>query len=232
MKELHPIQLSILKKLLFANTLRYTDIKPDKELENNQFDYHLDKLIKEEFIEKNNKIYTLTNYEKEFANRMNVKTGRMKQQAKLTTVICCVNTKAQPHEYLIYTRRKHPFYGCQGFPTEKVWFGENIEEAVLRGLKEETGLNGVPKLFAVRHYKVFTHDKKLVEDKVMYVFRFENPRGELKGNEEGEFQWVKDTKIDTYIKKPLEEFFELLTLLKKNFDGINFKELTQVTDKF
>lgn len=45
MKQLHEIQLQILKKLLFAKELRYTDLKPDVELENNQLDFHLDKLI-------------------------------------------------------------------------------------------------------------------------------------------------------------------------------------------
>ena len=52
MRQLHEIQLQILKKLLFASGLRYAQIKPDPQMENNQFDFHLDQLIDGGYVEK------------------------------------------------------------------------------------------------------------------------------------------------------------------------------------
>jgi hypothetical protein len=45
MKQLHPIQLKILKKLLFAPQLKYTELKPEEHIENNQLSFHLNTLI-------------------------------------------------------------------------------------------------------------------------------------------------------------------------------------------
>lgn len=53
MKDIHKIQMAILRKLLLSNGLRYNQAKPDNMIENNQYDYHLDKLIDEKLIEKN-----------------------------------------------------------------------------------------------------------------------------------------------------------------------------------
>lgn len=229
---MHKIQRAILKKLLFSEVLRYADLKP-YEMEGSQFTFHLDSLIAEDWVRKVSKgRYALTASGKEYANRMYTKTAQIRPQAKVTTVMCCINTTAEPREYLLYTRKKNPFYGCQGFPTEKVWYGEDIAVAVSRGLQEETGLIGKPELIAVRHYKVYSKERELLEDKLMFIFKFINPEGKLKGNEEGAFRWIKETEIKKYVRKPLEEFKELFTLLKANNKGVSFSEKEHITDKF
>lgn len=44
MKQYHDVQLKILRKLLFAQSLPYSQLKPDEKMENNQLSFHLDKL--------------------------------------------------------------------------------------------------------------------------------------------------------------------------------------------
>ncbi|MBN2016038.1 NUDIX domain-containing protein [Candidatus Dojkabacteria bacterium] len=232
MKKTHKIQLHILHRLLFSESLRYSQIKP-YDMEGSQFKHHMNTLMSDNLVIKDKKgTYLLTSKGKEYANRMHTKSSRMKDQAKITTVLCCVNTKKRPHEYLIYTRKKNPFYGCQGFPTEKVWFGEAIYNAACRGLKEETSLKGKGNPVAVRHYTVFSPKGDLLEDKIMYVFKFENPQGKLQGNEEGVFEWVKSTDLRKKITRPLEEFWEIYALLSSGKGQITFKEHKHITDKF
>lgn len=231
MKQIHPLQMDILRKLLFAPYLKYSEIKPG-DMENSQFIFHLDKLIEEILVEKSEDGYRLTVLGKEFANRMDSIESKMKSFPKTTTILCGYRDGAEEKEYLVYKRLKNPFYGGQGFPTQKVWFGDKICDAAKRGLKEETNLDGKPELIAIRHYHVYLEDKQLVEDKIMYMFAFHNPIGEVKGNVEGEFNWIKDSEISNFIKNPFPEFYESFELLKEFKGEVSFKEIDQYTNKF
>ena len=51
MEKLHDIQNQILKRLMFSTGLRYTEMKPDKEMENNQFQFHLNQLTKKGYVQ-------------------------------------------------------------------------------------------------------------------------------------------------------------------------------------
>lgn len=152
MKQLHPTQLAILKKLLFSPVLRYTDMKPSSKMDNNQFDFHLDSLITSGLVEKMDTGYTLTPTGKEYANRMDTDEVKILQQAKLGARVGCVRTVNGVQEFLVYTRKKQPFYNCQGFLAGKIRYGEKVLDAAARELKEETGLTGSPTLVESRAY--------------------------------------------------------------------------------
>ena len=70
MKQLHKIQRDILSKLLFSEGLRYSDAKPNKRLENNKYDFHLDQLIKIGYVQHNDNLYSLTSIGKDYTNRI------------------------------------------------------------------------------------------------------------------------------------------------------------------
>src|SRR5436190_10158647 len=126
MKQIHSIQLQILKKMLFTNGSRYSDLKPKKSMENNQFDFHLDQLTKAGYVKKSDKDYSLTSLGKEYANRMDTDKVLVTPQSKVSVILCPLKND---NEYLIYTRLKQPFYGCQGFMSGKVQYGELIIDA-------------------------------------------------------------------------------------------------------
>ena len=52
MKQLHETQISILKNLLFAESLTYTKLKEGLDIENNTFSFHVHVLLDAGFIEK------------------------------------------------------------------------------------------------------------------------------------------------------------------------------------
>jgi ADP-ribose pyrophosphatase YjhB (NUDIX family) len=236
MKEMHPIQLQILKKLLFSPKLKYSQLKPSDNIENNQFNFHLEQLIKEMFIEKRDGLYTLSNEGKEFANRMDTESVTIKRQAKISVAIFPVREMKGKREYLIYTRLKQPFYGCQGFMSGKVPLGEAIVDAAKREFKEETNLEGELQLFCIKHFRVYdTAGDKLLEDKLMFFYLAQNPTGELIPNNEGTYEWVKEKDIFTYVTNhfvSMEEFQKDIQTVN-SFDGtLQFLEIEQYSDKF
>jgi ADP-ribose pyrophosphatase YjhB (NUDIX family)/predicted transcriptional regulator len=236
MKQIHIIQLQILKKLLYSTGLRYSQIKPSVDMENNQFDFHLNKLISEGHIEKNIERYQLTPDGKDFANRIDADSTMMQKQAKIGTYFACTRKKDDTTQFLIYTRLKQPFYGCQGFPSGKVQYGEMITGTAKRELKEETNLDGIPQVILIKHFLV--HDKKsgqLVEDKFMFLCLVTEPTGELIPSDEGKYEWVNEEDLKTYVTNHFENFNEFMNEVKilKNFDGtITFTEINQFSEKF
>jgi hypothetical protein len=117
MKQLHPLQLKMLKKLLFAPQLKYTELKPEEHIENNQLSFHLNTLITMGYIQKIDQHYVLTAQGKEYANRMDSGEHHVQLQAKVGVLVCATRGQGDNIEYLIYTRGKHPFFGKQGLIT-------------------------------------------------------------------------------------------------------------------
>lgn len=161
----HFLQIQILSSLLFKVESTYSDLKP-KEIQNNLFNFHLKSVQKDKLVEKNkNGLYELTAQGKEIANRYEEETSRVKRQGKLSVIFCPVrNISSKDPEILIYTRKKHPFYGSQGSPSGKISYGEKVSEAARRELLEETGLVGTPELFRIEHHRVYSK----LEGKLLY----------------------------------------------------------------
>lgn len=231
MKELHEIKIHILKRLLFSDALRYSEIKPE-EIEGSQFTFHLNELLTHELVTKDARgWYCLTAGGKNFAAKYDFDSHFPSLQAKHSVVVCAFRNDFQ--EVLLYTRLKNPFYGCQGFMTGKVQYGEQIIETAVRELYEETGLEGLPVIKAIRHYRVFdATTKKLLEDKVMYICVVNDPQGTLVSNEEGTFAWVQRDFAAEFVMNPLEEFAEIWDVVTAENSPIWFKEVDHFTNKF
>jgi 8-oxo-dGTP pyrophosphatase MutT (NUDIX family) len=236
MKQIHPIQMKILKKLLFASDLRFSDIKPKKSMENNQFVFHLDQMIHEGLIVKEDKVYRLTNKGKEFANRMDTEVTKILPQAKIGAIVMPMRGPKSNREFLIYTRLKQPFYGCQGFMSGKVKYGEQVVQAAQREFKEETNLDGAVQIVGLKHFHVYdATSNELVEDKFLFYCVVKNPTGNLVPNNEGKYEWVKRADLQTYVTNHFETIEVLFDDIKiaENSDGhMQFVELTHVSEKF
>jgi len=230
MKGFHKHQLSILQKLMYANGLTYSKIKP-KSMEGSLFTFHLEQLIKAGFVKKQNSKYLLTKTGKELAGRMDLGDTIIQTQAKVSVIMACKKKTKGEEKFLLYTRHKSPFYNYQGFPTGKVKRGEDIINAAKRELGEETGLTGgSPEIFSILHYKIYDNDKSLLEDKIFFAFRFTNPRGKITSGPEGNYKWVGKKDIWNYLKRPVKEIKKLV----ENIDSaeVKFFEGSYITGDF
>lgn len=182
MNPIHPIQINILKVLLFNPEARFTDINA-LGITSDHFNFHVKRLLDLGLVDKKEDgLYRLTNNGKEYANRFDVDGDQIKveKQGKITVIVACERGAGKSKEYLIQQRLKEPFYGYHGFMTGKVKWGETVEETAKRELEEETGLEADLVLVRVKHRMDYNEDKTLLEDKFFFEFQGKNIKGSLK----------------------------------------------------
>lgn len=235
--EPHKTQIGILNKLLFTKEAKYSDLKINQKIENNTFQFHLNKVIRNKWVVKNmNGTYSLTQDGKKIANHIDTNQNKLVERRKISVHLYCIREINSEIETLIYTRTKHPFFGNQGFPAGKVLLGESFTDAAKRELSEETNLEGDPILFNIVHYLVKDKEKReLLDDKLFLDFFIKNPRGNLIGSDEGLYKWISIKDISNEIKKPFNDIQTYQRALDRivNFDGsISFEEFEQFTNDF
>ncbi len=184
--EIDDIQKKILSKLIQSETLRFTDMK-DEGLENDQFNYHLQTLVKKGYLEKNDSKYKLTIKGKKLVSNFDAK-GVVKGLFKVSVALFVVDTKTK--KILLQKRTRSPFYGDITNIAGKVLRGEKIIDAAKRKLKEEAGLDGtfvnIGVLRKIKRWK----DNEILEDTFYNCCYTENPSGQLvTSNEFGENFW-------------------------------------------
>lgn len=226
MPELNLHQMNILNTLIFKSEARFAEINVNK-LPNDQFNYHLKRLIHEGLVSKNeNGKYSLSNKGREFAGGIDIFSMKIERQAKTSVIAVCTKEEDGKTYYLMQKRLKHPNFGWYGFPSGKAKFGNFLIDDVLRELEEETGLNGNPELKIIHHVLVkLTSSPDFVEDKIIYYYRIQNPKGVLENaNIEGENYWMTVEEI-----RNLENLFpdKLWIIENLNTDRLIFKEEIQ-----
>lgn len=235
MKQLHEVQLHVLKKLLYAPSLSYTELKPTEDFPGNTFSFHLDTLKSTGHILKVESLYVLTDQGKEYANRIEDTHWKIAKPQKITAVLCCSRQWDNELEYLIYSRKKHPFYGKQWLFSGKIQYGEFVADWAKREMFEETNLTWEVKLIMVIHYLVHDINMNLLEDKFLHIFHCHEPQWELIWCNEGLYERVARSEIENYVTDPF--WWDLSELQKiiyqaENFEWIQYLEESIVTDWF
>lgn len=211
--DLHPVQSEILRALLFLPMAKFSQLNLTG-LTSDHFTFHIKKLVERGLVEKVGVKYTLSSRGKEFANRMDTDTTKIERQAKLAVLVVGIRQDNGP-KYLVQQRRKQPYFGFHGFVSGKIRWGEKLEEAARREFKEETGLEGEPKLVGVEH-KQDVRGGVMLEDKYFYVYKMENPTGRLVVDfEGGKNLWFGEEDIRTS-DKVFDDMFDILDLINAN----------------
>lgn len=136
---MHYIQSKILDSLLYAETLRYSQLRPEG-IESNHFAYHLAELQKEKLVKRVPGGYTLAPKGLAYVDRLSHKHMKPRQQPKIVTNIRLKNSSG---ETLLFQRKYQPYIGRLGWPSGKLHLGESLQAAAERELQEKTGLSGI-----------------------------------------------------------------------------------------
>ncbi len=123
------------------------------------------------------------------------------EQVELT-VLCLIHTG---DSYLLQDRVKKEWRGYT-LPGGHIEPGESVVDAVVREMKEETGLTiRSPRLCGVKQFPI--------EGGRYLVFLFETDKfeGELASSEEGEMHWVKISELSRV--NLVEDFDELIEVM-------------------
>jgi len=206
------IQEKILSHLIHYPKSSFTDLYDSSiDIPSNEFTYHLNKLIEDGFIEKDEtKKYSLTIKGKHLESELDGKTGKQRKKPFLALLLVV----RRDGEYLLYHRLKEPFYDFYGLPGAKIDFFEKILDAAKRELLEETGLCGDGQIIAISNVRTKENETPLSHF-AQFVVLFDNPEGKLIENSiEGEYRFAP---ISEFVKKNKENklFPDIMLIIEK-----------------
>lgn len=118
------------------------------------------------------------------------------------TVLCLVH---KDNAYLLQDRVKDDWKGYT-IPGGHIEVGESIVDAVIREMKEETGLTVInPKLCGVKQFPI--EDGRYI----VFLFCTDKFTGNLRASEEGEMYWIKEEDLEKV--NLVDDFRELLRVI-------------------
>lgn len=137
---MHHIQAKILQKLLYAESLNYAAMRPEK-VESNHFAYHLEQLIKEGLVVKDDRTYRLSATGLAYVDSLSQ--GKMVQRRQ-PNVCAMIDLTTPDGQTLLFKRSFQPYIHTIGLPLGKIHYEEPVAEAAVRELAEKSGLMGIP----------------------------------------------------------------------------------------
>jgi len=223
--EIHEVQGSILRELLFHNGTNFASLNK-LGLPNDHFVFHIKRLEKEGIVEKKDKLYFLTQKGKQLAGKIDIYTNKIEKFGTPGVIVTVKKLIQGKTHYLVQQRLKEPFYGYYGFINGKVRFGERTENTARRELQEETGLIGEPKLIFINHKINGSSEDQIKLDNFFFIYIAEETTGELVDTIEGKHSWKTMDEIKKLRTFP--GFETVLTAIEKELPLQYFEQFVEL----
>jgi len=241
--EFHFIQEQILKKLIATEKFaRYSSLRI-KEIENDLFNYHLQKQVKSGIVDKFNEGYSLSTKGKQVTEDV-VPLGVIRSKAdqfKLYSHGIVVRKDSKDLQILNRKRTKQPFYGDKGILGESVRKGQDVKSALSSRLKSQAGISVDPKnmkLAGVLRKITLDKNKEVFSDFIFNIFFCLDYEGSLdKSLDNANLFWVNIKDAIQNEEDAGHPFPSLVKILKelqlnpslKNYSPIFAEDFVQIT---
>lgn len=129
---------------------------------------------------------------------------------------------------LFIERVKPPFEGLLSMPGGKIEFGEQIGDAAVREIEEETGLKAVFKRVACILYEIVYENDDALMQFVLFVCQLEaDGLLRLKESKEGKLHWIGISQLDTNKERITGSDYEMIkrAILKEQKDLKIYKSI-------
>jgi 8-oxo-dGTP pyrophosphatase MutT (NUDIX family) len=198
-----PVQNHILSKLKNAKILRYSQLQMDK-VPNDLFNYHLQYLVKKEFVSKFDEGYSLSEKGiKHVADPYPNNTDALTSLFKINVITIVSRNIKGRIEILNQIRKSNPSYGKVGVMGGVVLKGELIESAATRKLKQETGLEAEFRLVGCERRIMYKAGELFSDVMFPIAYSDEYSSGLITETQFGKNMWVP---IDEAIKNESAEY--------------------------
>lgn len=232
LSNLDPIQYQILLSLAkSSNALSFTDLKPDFEIANDRYNYHLQYLLKNDLVIKSASGYSLSSSGKQIIAESNIE-GNPENLFRISVILNVTRINQGKLQILMQQRTRQPFFGDISGIAGKVRIGETIEQAAARKLMEETGLSAQFQLLGV-YRKIKILQNQVMEDVFYHHCFAHDPAGNLvEQNIHGKNFWTSFAQAKRYCTQNQDQGKydqKILDLIKKSPAKLfYFQEQTQL----
>jgi 8-oxo-dGTP pyrophosphatase MutT (NUDIX family) len=194
----HHIQKHIVGVLAYKDTARFSELRPPG-VDTNLFSYHLKSLIRDGFITKLDKEYTLSGEGLGYVDRVSSATFTLRRQPKIITMLLIQNSDGQ---VLLQKRKKQPHINTWTLPYGKIHIDDlSVQAAARRESLEKLGIKDPD----VRHvgdcYIRVYANQAILSTTSAHIFRYEVDM--VFGDEA--LVWVEPIKLHTYDLAPAVE---------------------------
>ena len=185
----HHIQRAIVMKLKSAESLSFSDLKPD-ELDNKLFTYHLKIAIREGFVEKTDVgTYKLTSAGKKLWKRMSDSPEKISERAYSVLFLII---RDSTDRWLLYRRKTHPVLGKTAFMHATPHADMSIPESATYDTKAKTGLRCSFKVIGSGFFRTYDSEQ-LVNFTNFTLLLSTDPQGTLTQQDEfADYFWAED----------------------------------------
>lgn len=182
---------------------RFSELCATTDMTSDVFKFHIQKLVALDYISKHpSGRYRLTQRGKEFANRLDEKTGREIPQPKASMLLVARLHTGDEVRYLAHRRLREPFYGFWGIGSAPVLRGQSIVTAAREEFAKQTGVEATFSVHGVYHVIDRSTSGEVLEDKLFSIVvtdvEHEPPLREWYG---GESVWL--TRDELLARTPL-----------------------------
>lgn len=183
------IQRDIIAKLKNADTLRYAELKPDPEIPNDLYNYHLKKVVTDGLVEKTALGYRLSSDGKRHVADVHHTSDQDDRLFKFNALLIVTRVIDGELHVLNQRRTSQPSYGIIGVPGGTILKSEPLLDGAHRKLRHETGLDGTFSYIGTE--RRILYDGTTLFSDVLFPFCLSNDAiGEPTTTEFGENFWV------------------------------------------
>lgn len=216
----HHIQKHIIDVLMRRKFARFRDMRPPR-IDSNAYSYHLTSLLKQGYITKADKGYTLSRKGLLYVDRLSVNSLRIRPQPKIITMLVVQNSNG---DVLLYKRTKQPHIDTWTLPYGKLHVAdESLQHAAKREVKEKLFIQDTISLVHAGdcYIRVGTHEG-VDMGTMAHIFRCESDDI----HQSATLQWARPHRLSEYDLAPAVEEIITRTFFRDPYFFEEYRVLT------